>query len=86
MNIKDLIKSTKGKFFVITFIKANGDLRRMTARTGVKKGLSGVGKGWEKDNVIDVYDVVNGYRSIRTDRVISLQCGKIQYNANDGVV
>ena len=85
MNIKDLIKSTKGKFFVVTFIKENGDLRRMKARTGVKKGLKGVGKGWTKDNVVDVYDVtIKAFRSIRTDRVTSLQCGKIQYNVNNG--
>ena len=80
MNIKDMITSTKGKFFTVTFIKANGEKRRMTARTGVKKGLKGVGKGWTKDNVVDVYDVtIKAFRSINTDRVLSFKCGETTY-------
>ena len=42
-----LIESTKGKFFTITFVKKPlkgeaGEIRRLTGRTGVKKGVKGI--------------------------------------------
>ena len=39
--ITDMIKSTKGKFFSVTFIKKDGSVRKMTARLGVRKGING---------------------------------------------
>ena len=41
--MKELIESTKGKFFTVTFVKKDGTIRTMTARTGVKKGVNGNG-------------------------------------------
>jgi hypothetical protein len=41
--MRDLIESTKGKFFTVTFVKKDGTIRTMTARTGVKKGVTGQG-------------------------------------------
>jgi len=41
--MKDLIESTKGKFFTVTFVKKDGTIRTMTARTGVIKGVTGQG-------------------------------------------
>jgi hypothetical protein len=41
--MKDLIESTKGKFFTVTFVKKDGTIRTMTARTGVRKGVTGQG-------------------------------------------
>ena len=41
--MKDLIESTKGKFFTVTFVKKDGTIRTMTARTGVRKGVKGNG-------------------------------------------
>ena len=32
----ELVNSSKGKFFTVTFIKKDKSQRRMTARTGVK--------------------------------------------------
>lgn len=77
--IKSAIESTKGKFFKIEFIKSDGSKRLMTARTGVHKGISGVGRRYElKDNMVCVYDVVNkGFRTINTDNVLSVKCGKL---------
>jgi hypothetical protein len=55
----ELVNSSKGKFFTITFIKKDKSERRMTARIGVKKGVNGVGM---KYNPLDfsmkpVYDM-----------------------------
>lgn len=76
--IKSAIESTKGKFFKIEFIKSDGSKRLMTARIGVYKGVSGVGRRYElKDNMVCVYDVVNkGFRTINTENVLSIKCGK----------
>jgi hypothetical protein len=41
--MKELIESTKGKFFTVTFVKKDGTIRTMTARTGVRKGVTGQG-------------------------------------------
>lgn len=39
----DIINRTNGKFFTVTFVKKDGTIRTMTARTGVRKGVKGVG-------------------------------------------
>jgi hypothetical protein len=75
-----LIGSTKGKFFSISFIKKNGKARNMTARTGVKKGLTGKGSSYgdeAKSQYITLYDVVNrGYRAVNRDTIKTLRvCG-----------
>ena len=41
--MKELIESTAGKFFTVTFVKKDGTIRTMTARTGVRKGVTGQG-------------------------------------------
>ena len=39
----EIINNTAGKFFTVTFIKKDGTIRTMTARTGVRKGVTGTG-------------------------------------------
>lgn len=39
----EIINNTRGKFFTVTFVKKDGTIRTMTARTGVKKGVTGTG-------------------------------------------
>lgn len=39
--IASMIKETKGRFFTVHFYKKDGSLRKMTARTGVRKGTNG---------------------------------------------
>ena len=39
----EIINNTKGKFFTVTFVKKDGTIRTMTARTGVRKGVTGTG-------------------------------------------
>ena len=38
-----LISNTRGRIFSVTFLKSNGDLREMTCRLGVRKGVTGAG-------------------------------------------
>ncbi len=70
--IMDLISGTNGRFFSATFVKADGSLRKMNCRIGVKKYTRGGGLKYnakERGNVI-VYDVVNkGYRTIPVRRI-----------------
>ena len=57
--IKSLIDSTNGEIAVAHFIKADGTPRRMVFRTGVKKGVKGVGRTFNPDEkgLVGVYDM-----------------------------
>jgi len=73
---QSVLESTKGKFFGVTFIKADGSSRNMTCRLGVHKHVSGGGLKYnprERGNVI-VWDTsIKGYRTIKLDRLVSLR-------------
>lgn len=79
--VKELIKKTHGRFFKCIFRKQNGELRTMLARTECKKGVKGTGLPNMKENIVKVYDVQNGWRSINVESVLSLKCGKINYES-----
>jgi hypothetical protein len=78
--MKDLllnaIRSTGGKFFGVTFTKADGSTRTMNCRIGVQKHANGGTLKYnpaDRGNVI-VYDVqVGGYRTIKVDRIHSIR-------------
>ena len=73
---QSVVQATKGRFFGVTFVKADGSLRNMTCRTGVSKHTTGRGLKYnptERGNVI-VWDTsVKSYRTIKLDRLISLR-------------
>jgi len=75
---QSVVQSTRGRFFGVTFVKADGSLRKMTCRTGVKKHTTGGGLKYnarERGNMI-VWDTsVKGYRTIKLDRLVSLRFG-----------
>jgi hypothetical protein len=82
--IKGLVEDVKrlnanGQFFTVTFMKKNGDMRKMNCRLGVTKHLKG-GKS-TTDHVprlMTVYDVkANGYRCINMETV-----REIKFNGN----
>lgn len=76
--MRHFINQTKGKFFTINYQKADGQVRKMVARTGVRKGLVGTGKPTPQ-HLVSVYDVVNkGYRSINPENVLSFKCGNME--------
>ena len=75
---QSVVQATRGRFFGVTFVKADGTLRNMTCRTGVSKHTSGRGLKYnptERGNVI-VWDTsAKGYRTIKLDRLVSLRFG-----------
>ena len=79
--LKSMIKNTNGKFFTCFFVKKDGTLRKMTARVGVKKGLTNNGfVRDEKENLVCVYDMVaHDFRFINLSTLKSLKCGKLEY-------
>lgn len=78
--MKTLIDSTRGKFFVINFIKKDGTVRKMLTRTGVSKGVKGNGLPNTKENILRAYDLSIGqWRSINLETVQSIKCGKVLF-------
>lgn len=83
----DLIRSTNGKLFTVEFVKANGELRKMNARTQVKKWLKGgTSTIADKPHLIGCYDMQagkqdkgKGYRCINVETLKSLKVGGKEY-------
>ncbi len=73
----DLIKGSKGKVFGVQFIKrSTGEVRNMSARTGVTKYVTGEGLKFSpsKKNLIAVFDMnKQGYRMINLEGLTSLR-------------
>jgi len=80
------IKKTAGKIFFVEFVKKDGSIRKMLARTGVKKGINGNGhslKEETKNHVIRVYDMMKqAWRTITYDKVIRFSGNKIAFELN----
>jgi|SRR6185503_3405416 len=80
----DVIRQTAGRFFACEFIKKDGSLRRMIARIGVRRHVTGEGL---KFNPADrglavVWDAgVRGYRMVDLETLLSLRCGSLQWSA-----
>jgi len=82
--MKELIESTKGKFFTVTFVKKDGTTRRATARTGVRKGVKGVGLGYNATDkgikILWVCDAEN-FRAIKLNSILGIKFkGKNYFN------
>ena len=78
----ELVNSSKGKFFTITFIKKDKSERRMTARTGVKKGVNGQGMKYNPSDygMKSVYDMAKlEWRMINFKTATRLKIGKKDY-------
>lgn len=81
-NIRAMIKATKGRFFHVIFTKrTTGETRHMTARTGVRKNLTGTGLKFNprKRNLLVAYDVSKGYRMIPIEGVTYFKSGKTEW-------
>ena len=72
----DLIRSSGGKFFDVTFTKrSTGEVRQMNARLGVEKYLHGGLPAYDREahGLICVWDSQKkGYRSIATESIVRL--------------
>ena len=75
------IYDTRGRIFSAVFIKKDGSIRKMVARTGVTKYI----KGGEhtvkaKNNLLTVYDMAKGgYRTINLNTLLRLKANGEQY-------
>lgn len=82
MSPRDLIKSTRGKFFRVEFVKRDGSKRVMIARTGVQKNLTGKGLAFEPSDygLMTAYDVQKrAYRMVNLNTLLSFTCGKLSW-------
>ena len=81
-DVLDIIKSSKGKFFSVIFIKKDGTLRYMNCRLGVKKHLKGGTLKFNpsKKGLVVVFDTTKkAYRMINLNTVKSLKIGRKEY-------
>ena len=74
--LKAMIKSTNGRFFSCVTLKSDGSYRKWVARTGVKKGVKGVGRKNTKENLVTVFDMqINQFRTLDANKLQNLKCG-----------
>ena len=92
-NIRQKILSfgKTGKLFSVTFIKKNGEERRMVCRLGVRKGVKGVELDRQKKDkklgYLTVYDFnadrtldsKGGFRRINLRTITKVRLGKVEY-------
>ena len=75
-----MVKSTQGKFFSCTFIKKDGLKRVMNARIGCHKGVKGIGRKFQKENLVTVFDAqAKEYRMVNVDTMLTFRCGKFNW-------
>lgn len=79
MNKQEIKKMVGNQFFSATFVKRNGEVRKMLCRVGVKRYLKGGQKKYDYDNLMTVYDVKKkGYRTINLDTLMQVKAnGKV---------
>jgi len=69
-----------GQVFGVKFIKKDGTLRRMACRLGVKKGVTGAGKRWDRadyPNLLTVWDMnKKDFRNVNLDTVKEVKAKK----------
>jgi len=79
----EMIRKSNGAIFGVDFIKrTTGELRKMTARLGVKKHLKGGVAAYDAatKDLIFVYDITaEGYRTIALDAITSLRISGEKY-------
>lgn len=84
MHILDIIKSTRGKFFSVEFTKKDGTCRKMTARLGVSKFVTGAGLKFDPESrgLVTVYEPrKKAYRFVNINTITKFHCGKQEWSA-----
>lgn len=77
--MKAQILATKGRIFSVTFTKKDGTERRMVCRTGVQKGVKGVGLKFDPNskNLMVVFDMQKkAFRMINLSTLLSFKFNK----------
>ena len=86
--VQSIMNQANGKFMTVVFEKADGTLRTMNGRTGVKKHLQGGIKTFDAkdtDNselTVGIYETNVGYRCFKASRVKSITTGGITTTFN----
>jgi len=79
-----MIKDSEGRIFGVSFIKrTTGELRHMSARRGVRKGVNGQGLKYDPESkqLITVYDMnKEGHRMLNTETLYRLSLQGTNYN------
>lgn len=71
--IRNFLNTLNGRFFTVSFIKKDGNIRRLNGRLNVKKYLVGGHRLNQNDNHLIVYDVQNkGYRTVNLETVLTV--------------
>jgi len=85
MNVDQFLAETKGKFISVTFIRKNkskagaaaGEEVTRVFRTGVKKGVKGVGQPFDREEKgLTTLWCKAGFRNIAKDNILRLKCGE----------
>jgi|2_EtaG_2_1085320.scaffolds.fasta_scaffold88074_2 hypothetical protein len=82
----EMMQNSGGLIFGAKFFKrSDGSLRNGSFRTGVKKGMVGNPRYSPGNyNLLGVYDMNSGHRSIPLDRLISITIKGIVYSVEGG--
>ena len=78
----ELINKSKGKIFTATFLKKNGELRKMNCRLGVSKGVNGKGMNYNPTlkALKPVFDMrIKEWRTINLESIMELSINKENY-------
>lgn len=87
MTIETFLEQTKGKFISVTFARATkskdkpaGYVETRVFRTGVKKGVTGGGTKFDREEkgIVTLW-CKNGFRHIYKDNIKALKCGNKSY-------
>ena len=66
------------KFFTVTFVKANGEIRKLNGRLGVTKHTVSGKTTDAHDEYLCVYDMdKKGYRNVNVNTITSVECGTL---------
>lgn len=82
LQAKDLINGSEGHFFSPTFVKKNGELRKMVCRKGVTKHLKGGELAFNPNakGLVVVFDVQkNAYRMVNINTLQELNINNATY-------
>jgi hypothetical protein len=86
-DVADFLRSLKGSFFTIEFIKrSTGENRVMTATTNYQTKLAGGEAAYDftEKKLLPVWDLTNkGFRSIPTDAVLTIKAKGNTYTVTD---
>jgi|TARA_R110000824_G_scaffold175296_1_gene353658 hypothetical protein len=79
-----MLKDSKGKIFGVKFIKrSTGDIRTMSARLGVSKGVKGIGLQYDPESrqLMPVYDMhKQEYRMINLETMYTINIKGQEYS------